>query len=147
VKSLPSGFWTLSAARIAGCWKELLLAGLAVAGLALLYARDPAVSSIYPCCPFRALTGLCCPGCGSLRCLHQMLHGNLLDALRLNPLTVLALPVLIYCFLGDLLSRASPCRLPRMRVGAAWIWLLLAVILAFWILRNIPCYPFSLLAA
>jgi hypothetical protein len=113
--------------------------------LVLLSACDPATSAIFPPCPFRALTGLRCPGCGTLRALHQLLHGNLLAALRLNPLMVLSLPFLAYGLLDEVVYQASGYRLRRARIGAGAIWLLLVVILAFWGLRNIPCYPFSLL--
>ena len=111
----------------------------------LLYWRDPATASIFPVCPFHALTGLDCPGCGSLRAMHQLLHGNLLAALRLNPLVVLSLPLLAYCGLADFVGRTSGYRLPPGRGRAGYIWLLLAVIVAFWFFRNIPCYPFTLL--
>ena len=126
-------------------WKLLLLGVCLAGGLVLLAACDPATSAIFPPCPFRALTGLRCPGCGTLRGLHQLLHGNLIAALRLNPLMVLSLPFLAYAFLEEIVYRASGYRLRRARIGAGAIWLLLALILAFWVLRNVPCYPFSLL--
>jgi uncharacterized protein with PQ loop repeat len=60
---------------------------------------------------------------------------------------VISLPFLAYGLLDEVVYRASGYRLRRARIGAATIWLLLALILAFWVLRNIPCYPFSLLTA
>lgn len=128
-------------------WKPLALGvGLAVAA-ALLYLHDPATSSIFPPCPFRTLTGLRCPGCGTLRALHQLFHGNLLAALRLNPLMVLSLPWLGYWFCAELVHRASGYRLPTARTRPGLVWMLLVVILTFWVVRNIPCYPFLFLAA
>jgi len=127
-------------------WKLLLLGVCLACGVVLLFACDPAASAIFPPCPFRALTGLRCPGCGTLRGLHQLLHGNLIAALRLNPLMVLSLPFLAYGLLDEVVYRARGYRLLRAQCGAGPVWLLLALILAFWVLRNIPCYPFSLVA-
>ncbi|MEW5722540.1 MAG: DUF2752 domain-containing protein, partial [Thermodesulfobacteriota bacterium] len=59
----------------------LVVSALGAAGLAgatWLYLVNPAVSALYPPCPFHALTGLYCPGCGTLRGLNQLLHGHLL---------------------------------------------------------------------
>jgi hypothetical protein len=52
----------------------------------LLYLYDPATTAIFPPCPFRQLTGLLCPLCGSLRAAHALLHGHAFDAFRFNPL-------------------------------------------------------------
>jgi len=59
----------------------------------LLTIADPATSPIFPPCPWRAATGWLCPGCGSARALHALLHGSVTDALRLNGLAVAALLV------------------------------------------------------
>jgi hypothetical protein len=42
-------------------------------------------------CPFRALTGWWCPGCGLTRAAHHLLRGNLVQAMRYN---LLVLPIL-----------------------------------------------------
>ena len=65
-----------------------------------LYFLDPSTSGLFPACPFRALTGMYCPGCGTLRALHGLLHGNIAGAFMLNPLTVLILPLVIYAFVS-----------------------------------------------
>ena len=31
---------------------------------------------LFPVCPFKALTGWNCPGCGGLRMTHDVLHGD-----------------------------------------------------------------------
>jgi hypothetical protein len=55
--------------------------------LALLYAYDPATTALFPSCPFRMMTGLLCPLCGTLRAAHALLHGHVVDAFLFNPLT------------------------------------------------------------
>src|SRR5712691_1305389 len=73
----------------------LLWPTLAVAGV-YLFIFEPGKSGFFPVCPFRALTGFACPGCGTARGLHALLHGDLATAFALNPLMVLSLPFLLY---------------------------------------------------
>ncbi len=129
-----------------GGWKLAVLVAGALAGIVALFAVDPASSAFFPRCPFHALTGLHCPGCGTLRGLHQLLHGNLRAAFLLNPLMVCWLPPIAYWSVSGLVRMVSGRKLPAVFVPAAWIWGLLGVIILFWIARNIPAYPFSLLA-
>ena len=128
-------------------WKPALLALALSPCVAVLVVRDPADSGLFPPCPFLALTGLQCPGCGALRGLHQLLNGQLLAAVELNIVMVLALPFLTYTFLSTLARDVNAQRLPTVFVRPAWIWLLLGGIILFWVLRNLPVYPFSWFAA
>ena len=41
---------------------------------------DPNQPGHYPTDPFLAITGLYCPGCGTLRALHALARGDLLTA-------------------------------------------------------------------
>lgn len=122
-------------------WTVLLLVAVAV-----VYRYDPGASGLYPPCPFHALTGLCCPGCGSLRALHQLAHGNLGAAFGLNALMVLSAPFLAYALLAEGLATLGWRVLPRPFLPAWMVWSLLGVIVAYWVLRNVPAYPFSALA-
>lgn len=115
-------------------------------GITVLYFFDPARPGVYPTCLFNALTGLYCPGCGSLRALHQLLHLNLAAALRLNPVLVFTMPFLGYAFVSRVFVGLRGRALPGVFIPAIWIWALFAVVLAFWILRNVPFPPFSSLA-
>jgi len=129
--------------------QRLKLAGvltLIIAVSIFLFLFNPAGSDLYPPCPFNKLTGLYCPGCGSSRALHQLLHGNLLAALNLNPLMVLLLPFLGYSLISYSMRTIRKRSLPGIFLPASGIWLLLGIILVFWVLRNIPVYPFSWLA-
>lgn len=127
--------------------RALLATASAMIGgfLLLVYHFDPATTEVFPLCPFRYFTGYYCPGCGSIRALHQLLHGHLLIAMSYNPLAVLSLPFIVYWGASQavLLWRGEP--LPSRFVPARWIWALLVVVLSFWVLRNLA-YPFSLLA-
>jgi hypothetical protein len=59
----------------------------------VLFAFDPATAGFYPPCLFRTIFGVPCPGCGSLRAAHQLLHGNLAAAWSLSKPLLIALPL------------------------------------------------------
>ena len=122
-----------------------MLAAFAVA-VGMLRVFDPATSGLFPPCPLRYLTGWYCPGCGSLRAVHQLLHGNLRAACGLNPLTVLLLPFLTYGLASFALFEIRGEGLPQPVLRAAWIRALCAAILLFGIARNLPLHAFDLLA-
>jgi len=110
--------------------------GLAAALVVVFYFLDPNRAGFLPTCPLHTLTGLYCPGCGATRALHQLAHGHLTAAWRLNPLVVLALPLI-----GGLMLRREP-----VTIKPVWIWVLFGIIAVFGVLRNVPLYPFTLLA-
>ena len=123
-----------------------LLAGAAVVGLGFLRIVDPRIPGNYPSCPFLFATGCYCPGCGTLRALASLLEGDIRSALGYNPLTVLALPILA-ALAFSLWSKKTgrPVRF-NFDVPHWAAWALLTAILGFWGLRNIPVYPFAMLA-
>lgn len=109
----------------------------ALAAATVLHLVDPNRPGHYPTCPFLALTGLYCPGCGSLRALHDLTVGDLAGAWAMNPATVIAVPYLLAAWVLWL-HRAVTGR-PRVPVGPGWIPALVPVLIAaFWVLRNIP---------
>lgn len=113
-----------------------LIGILAVILLVVYGSFDPA-SHFFPPCPFRRLTGLSCPGCGSQRAIHQLLHGDIRAAFRYNPML---LPGLAYVAAGMFLQvRADPAsvRLRQRYFGRHAAWSALFILLGYWILRNI----------
>ena len=118
----------------------------AAAGLTVVYLFDPRTPGFYPVCPFLGLTGCYCPGCGTLRALHQLLHGNPAAAFGYNPYSMLALPAIAWSLAGRGLRAWGLPAPPRVYVSHRWVWALLGAILAFWLLRNLPFYPFTILA-
>jgi hypothetical protein len=120
--------------------------GLAATAAAVLFAFDPSTSKFYPSCPFHALTGLYCPGCGTCRAIHELLHGHLASAFGLNPLMVLLIPLLSYMFLPYVAFAITGKMVAAVSVPALWARVTLWIILAYWVLRNVPYYPLDLLA-
>lgn len=124
----------------------MALAALGLAGAAVLYTFDPRIRGVYPICPFLGLTGYHCPGCGTLRALYHLLHGDLVAALGYNPLTVLSLPIVAYSCANGALRSFRLGGLPRIFIPHHFIWALFVGIVVFWLLRNIPVEPLTILA-
>ena len=123
-----------------------MLALLATAAAILLWRFDPSHSSVFPPCPLRYFTGLYCPGCGSLRAIHALLHGNFREAWSMNILTVMILPFIGYGLISQIYLHFRGRPLPPKILPASWIWALFTVIVMFGIARNLPFPPFNLLA-
>jgi Protein of unknown function (DUF2752) len=75
-----------------------LFAAGAAAGAAILYRFSPQAYSLYPRCPFFALTHHYCPGCGATRAMAELLHGNFAAALHFNAALTLLLPFVLCYF-------------------------------------------------
>jgi hypothetical protein len=147
---LDFGFWTLALggalmvlAEIVNRRVGVLLVWLTLAaGGICLFFLQPGKSRFLPICPFRALTGFTCPGCGSTRGMHQLLHGNLGAAFELNPLLLLALPFLLYALLLYSYRVMSGQPFQHNKLAPKYIYTIFGVVLFFWIFRNTPLYPF-----
>ena len=125
--------------RLAG---PLVAAGVVLASTAYIGLVDPGVPGHYPGCPFLAITGLDCPGCGGLRAVHSLAHGDVVAALDHNLLVVLAVPVVVTLWVlwfvrawrGRTLSGdpAVAVRRNRAVIGVG------VLLLVFWLVRNLP---------
>ncbi|MFI6319127.1 DUF2752 domain-containing protein [Nonomuraea sp. NPDC050556] len=120
-----------------------LLAPLGVAAatgavVAYVGSVDPNEAGHYPTCPFLFLTGLYCPGCGSLRAIHALAHLDVVGALDMNPLAVAVLPFLLFWWVRWLV-RSWQGRPSRTNLAHPnWVWGFLAVVILYWIVRNLP---------
>ncbi len=118
--------------------RSAAICGIALLGAAFLLLVDPAAAGWMPPCPFHALTGLQCPGCGSLRAIHSLLHGHGAQALAYNPLTCIGLPFLAGWWLWHA-RRAATGRAPAAPfIRPALLWSIAAVVFLFGIYRNLP---------
>lgn len=126
----------------------LILGGIVV-GVALLavHRSRSGGDSWLPGCLFHELTGLHCPGCGLTRAAHAALHGDAAKAFYFNPVGMVLLPLAMVGvgieIVGWVRGRALPFRL---NVGARGGWAIVVLLVSFWIMRNLPWWPFRLLA-
>lgn len=147
---MVAGIHIMPGVHATTAWERFLavaIVGATLAALVYIFLFNPAGgTSIYPSCPLRLLTGFYCPGCGTLRGLHQLMHGNLTAALGFNPLMVAVLPFIGYAYLSYTMLALRGSSMPRVFVPPVLIKALFWVVIAFGVLRNVPTYPFSLLA-
>nr|AAS87345.1 hypothetical protein [uncultured Gammaproteobacteria bacterium] len=116
--------------------------GLLVA-LGVLFWFNPAQHSFYPFCAFHRLTGWQCPGCGGLRAVHHLLHGEVVTAFRFNQLVVLALPCVAWFTVRRWLRGPQRGKYSH-QAQARWAWFALGILIVFWIVRNLPLEFFRL---
>ena len=121
---------------------------MAALSVVLLYIFVyPHYAVYFPKCMFYTFTGFHCPGCGSQRAFIALLHGDILTAMHNNLLLLFFLPFLFYIlfiFLHNLfIANKWQTKVFKTVLSAKQV---LIIVLLFLILRNIPVYPFTLLA-
>ncbi|MCV7031237.1 DUF2752 domain-containing protein [Mycobacterium sherrisii] len=127
-----------------GLGAPLLVAGVATVVCAAIWLGDPTTpGGPLPVCPTKALLGIDCPGCGSMRMLYSLLHGDLLAAARFNALGLAAVALLVWAYVVWAYGRVTGRRIrswQHQRWSAAVVLTLVAV---WFVVRNIPFAPFS----
>lgn len=144
VATRPPAQTTPTRSRLRRVFWPVTGAVVALSGAAYVRLVDPSLSTGYPPCPLKVLTGLDCPGCGGLRCVHSLMEGNVGAALDQNLLAVFLLPV-VAVWIGLLILRkwrtdaGPPLRSERfLTIQRTATVILVAVIAIFTIVRNIP---------
>jgi len=111
-----------------------LLVGLALTAAYVLLVRAGLLPAL--ACPFRSLTGVPCPLCGTTTSLTRLLAGDAAGAVTANPLVALLGLLLAVAALGTLLrlllGRGVRLRLSARERQSAWLTLPLAL-LANWL--------------
>ncbi|MDQ2635751.1 MAG: DUF2752 domain-containing protein [Actinomycetota bacterium] len=108
---------------------------LAVGALAYVGLADPHRSNFFfPACPFKALTGLDCPGCGGLRMMHDLLHGDLAAAVVDNVVLLVGLPALLIWALAR-------WRLNRPVWNIPLVVVIVTTAVTWAVVRNLPGFP------
>lgn len=114
----------------------ILLAAVC-AGLLLVYSRfNPEESGWFPKCLFLQITGLKCPGCGSQRVIHSLLHLDVRKAFEANALLVLSIPYIAALFASVILKGRFP-RFYNALNSFPVIITISALVIGWWIVRNI----------
>lgn len=121
--------------------RRAVLLPLGVGAAALIGAGyvanvDPNSAGHYPTCPLLAVTGWYCPGCGALRAVHALAHGDVMTALARNPFAVVALGYVVVTWVLWFERRITG-RPPRWLAPAWVLHGVLGAILMFWVLRNV----------
>lgn len=127
--------------------KAAAVAVILLVAVPVYFLFDPSSFSFFPECPFYLLTGLYCPGCGSQRAFHALLHGHLAEAAGFNLLAVAALPLIGYSavvFTANYFFKRHWAQ--ALFYSTRFARLVLVLVLLFWVLRNLPFSCFSWMA-
>lgn len=126
--------------------KKLGLLTLGI-GLAILYFFvNPSDVDFFPKCPLFVTTGIYCPGCGSQRATHQLLQFNLFGVLQQNVLYFMGIFVLGYHGTITSINLYFKKNIYNYIYHPKTPIIIFIIIIIYWILRNIPYYPFNMLA-
>ena len=87
-----------------------LIAAVIVAALIVIFIFNPEKTVWMPPCPSHMLTGYDCPGCGTLRALHALMHGDVAAAWNYNAAVFFALPVMAALAVAPHTRPHSPLR-------------------------------------
>jgi hypothetical protein len=118
----------------------------AITGAFVVGYFNPTTAGFFPVCPLNAMTGIACPGCGLTRGLHALFHGDVLTALHFNALLPVYAFIFGYMFLSMFLVAVRGCGLSFKVFSPFALWGFFIVSIIFTIVRNLPFYPFNLLA-
>jgi len=119
--------------------RDPVVAGIAgVAAATLLHVRDPHVDGAYGSCPFLELTGRPCPGCGGLRAVSALTHGDVVGALSSNALAVALVAVLALAWATWAVRRARGTGARMLVLSDRALVLVLVVAVAFGVFRSTP---------
>ena len=105
-----------------------IVAVLVVLALIIFFSFfNPTTFPFFPRCFFHALTGFECPGCGTSRALHCLVHGKIIAAFSYNPILFLAIPTLLVLAFSQKARRSVTIPIA-----------ILIVTILYWIARNLP---------
>lgn len=91
-------------------WSKAVVRAVSMSGAALVLAHLSISGRPATLCPFRAVTGIPCPVCGSTTAAVRLGHLDLVGAMRANPFAVVAGVVLA---IAPLVVRSTKSRTPK----------------------------------
>lgn len=137
--------------RNKGRWAlPFALVPLALVGLwVLIVTQEQKIRSISPGCIFQRTTGYHCPGCGATRAVFALSKGDFGKAWSMNQALWLGIGIGLFYLIIAVLARRPGSTLkdrPWTRLSPRGAWVIIGAYMLFGILRNIPHWPFTLLA-
>lgn len=122
---------------------KIMRKALAVAIVLLLivlasvyYFFDPSEVGWMPRCLWKVLTDTDCPGCGSQRMVHALMHGDIIAAWHANAYALCMIPVIIFLFWLEFTRERHSGLYARVHRTSVIMSLAFSV-LGWWFLRNL----------
>lgn len=120
----------------------LLFVGMIIAILYFYFNH----STFFLKCPLYSTTGVYCPGCGSQRAFHDLLHFDFMGVVKQNILFLFGILLTAYYFIIIAINKLFDKNVKSFLSHKKAPIIILVFLIIFWVLRNIPVYPFTLLA-
>lgn len=127
-------------------FKHYILLLLFIVAIVFYFMVNPNEVDLMLKCPLYKTTGIYCPGCGSQRATHHLLHFNFNKAFQSNILFIIGIPLVLYHYSIPLWNSYFNKGYKSIFDSTKNLIIVLTLIIVFWVLRNIPFYPFTLLA-
>lgn len=116
----------------------LVISVLLFVGCVIYYFFNPKEVVFFPQCPFHTITGLDCPGCGSQRAIHSLLHFQFKEAFFSNPLLIFSIPyILTGIYFEYFGGKKKYPQIRKILFGSKAIIVIFFIIIFFSIGRNI----------
>jgi len=109
-----------------------------IIGGIIYFKFNPEEHLFFPKCSFLVLTGLKCPGCGSQRTIHALLHADIRSAFSYNALVMLSIPYLLILIVGKIIRFFKPYS--KFAIYSQHPYIIRSffiIVILFWITRNI----------
>lgn len=112
-----------------------------ILGAIYLFFYNPTLRGFIPPCPIRFFSGFYCPGCGSTRELHSLLHIDLYQAFRYNPALFILLPGIVFYILAKSIYFIKGIKHdPLHKVPSSVFVIIIILLVVYGIMRNIPIF-------
>ncbi|ADT98108.1 MULTISPECIES: DUF2752 domain-containing protein [Mycolicibacterium] len=120
------------------------MGAVAAGACVVVWIGDPTTpGGMLPECPTKALAGINCPGCGTLRMIYSLLHGDVLAAARFNAVALVGLALLIAAFAIWTYGRAVDREIVSWQHHRWAGAVTLAVVGVWFVVRILPFEPFT----
>lgn len=113
---------------------------LVTAGFAYMIIAQ--LTGFYIPCVFHSVTGLYCPGCGVSGMCISMAHFDFASAFKHNSAIFIMLPLFAILFVTIIYKYIKTGSFMTSKWQNILIYIMIAVLLVFAVLRNIPCFSF-----
>ena len=143
---ISTGVGQAANGRLARLGPPLLVGALAAGACAAVWIGDPTTpGGPLPLCPTKALLGVDCPGCGTLRMIYSLLHGDLFAAVKFNAVALVALGFLAVAYGTWTYGRVTGRQIIGWQHHRWAPPIALALVAVWFVVRNLPFAPFTAL--
>lgn len=117
--------------------KIMIVIAVLLIGGTVFFVFNPEHHSWMPKCPFYALTGYKCAGCGTMRAIHNLLHLRFAQAWSYNPFLILMAPYLLLLLVLWIVPYDRLTKLRNFAYHYITLYCFLALLILWWVGRNL----------